>query len=69
MDLSEANFRAKIIETKIICILGFVCLLAALQLAENNRDIVTGFICQKRCANMPGFLYWTAGNSKQLFLL
>ncbi|VDM10974.1 unnamed protein product [Wuchereria bancrofti] len=33
----------------------------ALELAKNNRDIVSGFICQKRCANIPGFLYWTAG--------
>ncbi|KAL3984812.1 Orotidine 5'-phosphate decarboxylase / HUMPS family protein [Acanthocheilonema viteae] len=34
---------------------------AALQLAKNNRDIVSGFICQKRCADIPDFLYWTAG--------
>ncbi|CAG9532072.1 unnamed protein product [Cercopithifilaria johnstoni] len=34
---------------------------AALQLAKNNRDIVIGFICQKRCADIPSFLYWTAG--------
>ncbi|VDK88091.1 unnamed protein product [Litomosoides sigmodontis] len=34
---------------------------AALKLAEDNRDIVAGFICQKRCANTQDFLYWTAG--------
>ncbi|KAM3717580.1 Uridine 5'-monophosphate synthase [Dirofilaria immitis] len=34
---------------------------AALELAKNNRDIVSGFICQKRCADVPSFLYWTAG--------
>ncbi|VDN07592.1 unnamed protein product [Thelazia callipaeda] len=34
---------------------------AALDLAKNNGDIVSGFMCQKRCANIPGFLHWTAG--------
>ncbi|VDO54947.1 unnamed protein product [Onchocerca flexuosa] len=34
---------------------------AALELAKSNRDIVSGFICQKRCADIPDFLYWTAG--------
>ncbi|EFO27244.1 orotate phosphoribosyltransferase [Loa loa] len=33
----------------------------ALELAKSNRDIVSGFICQKRCTNIPGFLYWTSG--------
>ncbi|MCP9262644.1 Uridine 5'-monophosphate synthase [Dirofilaria immitis] len=30
-------------------------------IGKNNRDIVSGFICQKRCADVPSFLYWTAG--------
>ncbi|VDM44891.1 unnamed protein product [Toxocara canis] len=32
-----------------------------IELAEANRDVVSGFICQKRCTNDPSFLYWTPG--------
>uniref|UniRef100_A0A9J2Q253 Uridine 5'-monophosphate synthase n=2 Tax=Ascaris TaxID=6251 RepID=A0A9J2Q253_ASCLU len=32
-----------------------------IELAKANRDVVSGFICQKRCTNDPSFLYWTPG--------
>ncbi|KAK0411088.1 hypothetical protein QR680_005472 [Steinernema hermaphroditum] len=31
------------------------------KMAQDNKDVVAGFICQKRVASDPTFLYWTPG--------
>ncbi|KAH7727823.1 orotate phosphoribosyltransferase [Aphelenchoides avenae] len=30
-------------------------------IAHQNKDVVAGFICQRRCSSDPGYLYWTPG--------
>lgn len=33
------------------------------EMAKKCPSVVSGFICQKRCADDPAFLYWTPGES------